>query len=69
MTWFSKKEPIKERPLLETMSEKLTENSKLVKGMVKSSKQAIVPVSKILDYAAVSVASIVIYKVLLYQFF
>ena len=55
----------KDPTLLSSVGENLTENSKLVKNVVETSKKIIVPVSKVLDYLAVSAVTIVLFK--LYQ--
>ena len=48
--------------LFTTVSSNLTENSELIKNVINSSKKAIVPVSKMIDYLAVSAVAIVLYN-------
>ena len=52
----------KDEPLITTLSSNLTENSKLVKNVIKTSKKAIVPISKMIDYLAVSAVAIILYN-------
>ena len=52
----------KDPTLLTSVGENLTENSKIVKNVVNTSKKIIVPVSKVLDYVAVSVIALLVYK-------
>jgi hypothetical protein len=52
----------KDPTLLSSVGDNLTENSKIVKNIIDTSKKIIVPVSKVLDYLAVSVITLVVYK-------
>lgn len=61
----SVKKPVEESTLLNTVGANLTENSTLVKTVVSGSKNLIVPVSKLIDYAAVSLVAVCLYKLLL----
>lgn len=54
---------LKQEPsLANAMSDNFSENSKVVKNLVLSTKAAIGPLSHVLDYALVSLVSILAYK-------
>ena len=57
----------KDITLLGSVGNNLTENSQIIKNAVLTSKKIIVPLSKILDYMAVSAITIVAYK--MYQIY
>tara|TARA_B110001452_G_scaffold261285_2_gene259907 strand:- start:518 stop:730 length:213 start_codon:yes stop_codon:yes gene_type:complete len=64
MVALMKKSVVKEDSLLNSVSNNLTENSKAVKTVVQGSKKLVGPLSKLLDYALVSVLAVVLYKTL-----
>jgi hypothetical protein len=57
----------KDLTLISSVGNNLTENSQIIKNAVLTSKKIIVPLSKILDYMAVSAITIVAYK--MYQIY
>ena len=59
---IGRKKSLKDSSLLTTVGNNLTENSNLIKNLLDSSKKAIVPVSKGLDYVAVSMLTLFLYK-------
>lgn len=64
MPLFSKKKPTLIDPsLITAVGDNLTENSKLVKSTIKTSKLAIVPISKLVDYLAAGLVAISLYKI------
>jgi len=58
----NKKNLVNSKSLLTTCSDNLTSNSTFIQYFINSSKLAIVPLSKMLDYLAVSGITIVLYK-------
>jgi hypothetical protein len=52
----------KDNTLFDSVGNNLTENSQIIKNAVLTSKKIIVPLSKILDYMAVSAITIFAYK-------
>jgi len=57
----------KDNTLFDSVGNNLTENSQIIKNAVLTSKKIIVPLSKILDYMAVSAITIFAYK--MYQIY
>jgi hypothetical protein len=53
----------KDNTLFDSVGNNLTENSQIIKNAVLTSKKIIVPLSKILDYMAVSAITIFAYKI------
>ena len=67
MPFFSRKETVKNPPVLEVFSENLTNNSKIISSSVSNSKKLIVPVSKVLDYVFVSGIAVLLYRYYLFN--
>ena len=64
MPFLSKKKSLHVDPsLIAAVGDNLTENSKLVKSTIKTSKLAIVPISKLVDYLAAGLVAISLYKI------
>ncbi len=64
MKWFSKKNDSKSETFLQVYSKNLVENSKFINYSLITSKLAIVPLSKIIDYTCISLITIFVYKYL-----
>ena len=64
MPAFKKKKSMHVDPsLIAAVGDNLTENSKLVKSTIKTSKLVIVPISKLVDYLAAGLVAISLYKI------
>ncbi len=66
MKFFSKKIDSKSETFLQVYSKNLIENSKVINYSLITSKLAIVPLSKIIDYSCISLLTIIVYKYLTY---
>ena len=64
MPLFSKKKSnLVDPSLISAVRDNLTENSKLVKSTIKTSKLTILPISKLVDYLTAGFVAISLYKI------